>query len=242
MSGAGFVMRMFSLSMNRLARDKHSVLAELLELLMPLVLFYGLYRVNFFDEGGVLKLTLLLLMAIGIGTGARMGLALVNYRGQGFLQDVYSSPLPAGTKLAGLMAEPVILGLSRTVIALLLIILLGFTVTPIQALAIGLIEMAAMLFTGLITIPLASRISNVNLLTVAMWLLSFLQFGISGLIILAKDLPLIFLNPYSYAADVLLHVSGMEFNYPLAIDIAVTIGALAVAYVLARHSIEKLEI
>src|SRR3989344_3897786 len=113
MSGAGFVMRMFSLSMNRLARDKHSLLAELLELLVPLVLFYGLYKVNFFDEGGVLKLTVLLLMAIGMGTGARMGLALVGYRGQGFLQDVYSSPLPAGAKIAGLRAEPLIIGLSR---------------------------------------------------------------------------------------------------------------------------------
>ena len=242
MSGIGFVSRMFSFSLRRMARDKYSILAELLELLVPLVLFYGLYKTQFFDEGGVIKLTLLLLVAIAIGTGTRIGVALVNYRNQGFLQEVYSSPLSSTVKIAGLMAEPLIIGLSRTVIALALIMLMGFTITPVQGIAIAAIEMAAMLFSGLITIPIASKLNSANILTIAMWLISFLQFGISGLLISAKDLPAIALNPYSYPMDILLHVSGMAVNYSFALDVAVTAAIVLVAYLLARHSIDTLEV
>ena len=233
---------MFSLSLRRLARDKYTAIAELLEFLVPLVLFYGLYKTSFFDEGGVIKLTLLLLVAIAIGTGTRIGVALVNYRNQGFLQEVYSSPLPSGVKLAGLLSEPLVVGLSRTVIAIALIILMGFHVTPLQGVAIAAIEMSAMLFSGLITIPIAARVNNANILTIFMWLISFLQFGISGLLISVKDLPAIALNPYSYPADILLHVSGMAANYPLALDVGVTIAMVVVAYLLAKHSIDALEV
>jgi len=233
MSGIGFIWRMFSLSLRRLARDKYTAIAELLEFLVPLVLFYGLYKTSFFDEGGVIKLTLLLLVAIAIGTGTRIGVALVNYRNQGFLQEVYSSPLPSGVKLAGLLSEPLVVGLSRTVIAIALIILMGFHVTPLQGVAIAAIEMSAML---------AARVNNANILTIFMWLISFLQFGISGLLISVKDLPAIALNPYSYPADILLHVSGMAANYPLALDVGVTIAMVVVAYLLAKHSIDALEV
>ncbi len=242
MSGIGFIARMFSFSMRRMVRDKYSVMAELLELMVPLVLFYALYQTSFFDEGGVIKLTLLLLMAIAIGTGTRIGVTLVSERNQGFLQEVYSSPLSSDVKLAGLLAEPLILGLSRTAIALALIILMGFTVTPVQAAAIAAIEMSVMLFSGLITIPLATKIHGANILTIAMWLVSFLQFGVSGLIIAIKNQPIMALNPFSYPADILLHVSGMAVNYSLWADVAVTAIMLFIAYMLARHTIETLEV
>ncbi len=242
MSSAGFVARMLGLSMNRLSRDRHSIVAELLELLVPLVLFYGLFKADFIDGTGIIKVTLLLLMAIGIGTGSRLGIDLVSYRSQGFLREIYSSPLPTWAKLAGLLAEPFVIGVTRTLIALILLIAMGFTITPLQGAAIALIEAFAMLFSAMISMPIAARFQGSGTLNILMWLASFAQFGISGLLISAQSQPVIYLNPFSYPADLLLHVSGLAANYPFAADIAISAALLLISYFLAAKSLENLEV
>ncbi len=233
---------MLKLSFKKMIRDKYSILAEGFEFLIALMLFLGLYQVGVFNQTSFIYVTMALLMMGAIQSGTKLGITLISHKSEGFLQELYSSPLPASIKILGLMAESFNTLLIRTTIILLISLVLGIHITLLQAVGAYVIVLLSAILTSFVSIVISSKTNNPQMLAITMSIIGFLQFGLSGLVIKARDFPIIFANPYSYIADLFLHINGDLSNYPLIVDLALIGIITATAFFTAVFIVEKAEI
>lgn len=242
MQGIDFIYYMLNLSFRKLLRNKYSLLAEIIEFTTAFVIFFGLYQLRFFDELSFIYLLTTLLIVGAMGTGTKLGITLINHKSQGFMQEFYSAPIPTNIKIFGLMAESFSLMLVRTTILLIVAFVLGISLSIVQLFAIYVIIIASAAITSFISIIISSKTNNIQLLAIAMSIISFMQFGLNGLILKAQDIPIIIANPYSYIADLLLYASNQPPNYPLAIDTTIILISISLTYLASITIIEKTEI
>lgn len=242
MSGADFISCMLALSFRKLVRNKYSLLAEILGSGIIFFAFFAFYLFNIFDKLSLVYLLITFLVIIAMGAGTKLGVAFINHRNQGFMQELYSSPLPQNTKIFGLMAESFALVLVRATILLVIALIFGIGLSAMEIFAVYLVVMISAAFSGFIGIIISSKTNNLELLTIVMQLLGFVQFGLNGMIVKTKDIFITALNPYSYIADIFLHASAAVPNYPLLVDLAVIALCLAAGYAVAKATIEKIEV
>lgn len=233
---------MAKISINKTLRNKYAFLVELFEMAIFLIGIIALYTLQILPPEFLLSIMATMLIINAMGIGIKVGTSLIFYKDKGVLQEFYSSPATSTDKILGLIAEQTPALILKATIILLLIALV-IEITIIQVIALYIIILLTAILTSLICIVISSKTNNLQLLGIIVYIIGLLQFGLNGLIVMAKDLPVTMINPYSYISDFFLHASLQAVpNYPLLADIIVTIAILAVTYRLAIVTINKIEI
>jgi ABC-type multidrug transport system permease subunit len=243
MTNLTFLRYNLECSLKKLIRNRYTLLAELFQLGLAALLLIGLANFQLVDSTRFLYILVTLVMFFSIGAATKIGTQYMSQKNQGFLQELQSAPTSTTDKIIGLISSQFILVFLQTSILVIIVpFLASISLSVMQIISIYFVAIFTTFSSGFISVIVSSKTESQQMLSIIMVLLSLSQFSLNGLLLSVKDLSIVALNPYSYIADVFLHLSNVNSNYPIILDLAVTAVFLLVVHLTAVGIIDRVEV
>ncbi len=236
------IARMIVISFRKIMRSKAEQVTNLLEfiILIPFIIFF--VKTSIFDSSFFLKGTIMLLFFSTITAASSLGLSSILKRKEGFFREILSSPSSNMSIFLSLILGNMVLLLFRNLVILIIVQIFGLGLSIFNATAILALSLIISPLVFFIALILSSVIENIRLLTILMTIFTIAQFMLSGILIPFKDFFWVAVNPFAYAADLLIYAAGLETNFPVVADLMITIILTIATYIFASSLFSKVEV